>query len=182
MEATETFTKWYAQEHKACGMRVTSKDKELTWLWLAIDKLLRFITFKKMDTFYTGFTTTLGRTVYFPAGWSIENAQVHSCITLRHEACHIKQNLKCGLGSIQLGTVVMGLLYLLFPLPVYFAWFRYKFEREAYRVSYYTAMELGLKPNIEFYIGLLTGPEYFWTWYSRKQVRAWFRRNCRYNA
>ncbi len=182
MDANAKFTEWYAQERKKSGMRVTSKDQTLRGLWKTVDWILRRITFGKQDGFYTRFTTTLGRTVYFPDGWTIDKAQLYDCITLRHEGRHIQQNLAWGAGNIWLGTLLMGIFYLLFPLPIYFAWFRYKLEREAYRVSYYTAIELGLKPNLENYVELLTGPKYFWTWHSKKQVRAWFHKNCRYNT
>jgi len=178
MEAGMSFTKTYAQERKDCGMRVTSKDQELKWLWLTIHWFFMIVTLGKQNRFYDGFVTTLGKTVYFPAGWSIDNAQVCDCLTLSHEAVHIKQNLSCGMGNIILGTIIMSLLYLLAPFPIFVAWFRYKFERDAYRVSFYAAKEFGITPNIEYYVELLTGPKYLWTWYSKKQVRAWFRQNC----
>lgn len=72
----------------------------------------------------------------------------------------------------------MGLLFLLVPLPIGFAWFRYKFEREAYKTSYYSALALGLKPNLDRYVEQLTGPAYFWTWILKKQVKSWFYANC----
>ena len=182
MDVNTRFTEWYAHARKKTGMRVTSKDQELRWLWKTVDLILRLLTFGKQNRFYTNYTTTLFKTVYFPAGWSIDKAQLFDCITLRHENCHIQQNKSWGLGNVWIGTILMGFAYLFLPFPFLFAWFRYKMEREAYRISYYTAIELKLNPNLEHYVNLLTGPEYFWTWYSKKQVRAWFRRNCRYNT
>ncbi len=178
-DAATRFTRWYAQERKECGMRVTSKDKEFKWVWLAIHWFFMLVTFGKQNKFYNGFITTIGRTVYFPEGWTINNARIFDCITLRHEAYHIKVNIKWGFGNATLGTILAGIAYLFLPLPIGFAWFRYKMEREAYRISYYTAIKLGLQPNTESYVELLTGPKYLWAWYSKRQVRAWFRNNCR---
>lgn len=179
MKTQLLFEKWYYEERQAYGMRITSKDKELKWLWKFIHAFLYIVTLGKQDRFYEGFTTTLGKVVYFPAGWTYEKATLLDCVTLRHEGRgHIKQYLKCGLGNAILGTIVMGFLYLFVPLPVCFAWFRYYFEREAYRISYLTKLELGLNPDIKWYVELLSGSSYFWAWISKKQVRAWFEKNC----
>jgi len=174
MEPGEIFTKWYIQERKACGIKIASKNEKLTRLWKLIHVLLRVITFGKNDNFYTGTTTTLGRTVYFPAGWTVDTVRLYDCITLKHEATHIRQNLKFGFGNIWLGTTLMAIAYLLLPLPIFFAWFRYKLERDAYWESYKAAMELGLTPNTDYYVDLLTGPSYFWAWWSKKQIQTWF--------
>lgn len=182
MEAGEIFTKWYMQAHKDCGLKVASKNEKHKWLWLFIDHVLDALTFGKNDDFYTGTTTTLGNTVYFPAGWTVNNVRIYDCIILRHEAIHVKQNLKWGFGNLWLGTVLMAVAYLLFPFPIFFAWFRYRLEREAYWESYKAAIELKLQPNIEHYVDLLTGPSYFWAWFSKRHVLNWFKNKLKLDS
>jgi hypothetical protein len=176
--AQTKFEEYYAEEKRDCGLRVTSKDKELKTLWLIIHWVLYAITLTKQNRFYDGYVTTFGRTVYFPAGWTIEKVTLYQCATLKHEARHVRQFTRWGLGSPKLGIVIMGFFYLFLPLPVGFAWFRFMFEREAYKVSYYAMLELGLKPNLDRYINQLSGPDYFWTWVIKTQVREWFLQNC----
>lgn len=165
--------------HRELGMTVYSKDKKWTKLWVIIDRILRILTFGKMTTFLTGFTTTLGKKVFFPAGWDVKSAGSKDYEILRHEARHVHQFLTLGLGNEYLGILIMGILYLLIPLPIGFAWFRYYFEREAYVESYYASCRSGYQPDIEDYVELLTGPKYLWTWYSKDQVRRYFKRECR---
>jgi len=179
MSPQTKFEQWYATERRKRKIYVTSKDQQWAPLWKAIHWILLVLTFGKQNKFYTHYTTTIGRTIFYPAGWRFENATYKNCVILRHECDHVDWFLKFGLGNEWLGIFVVGLLYLLFPLPVCFAWFRYVFERVAYRTSYYAALELGLKPDIEHYIEQLTGPKYLWTWILKDQVRAWFRKHCR---
>ena len=158
------------------GVTITSKDKSLKWLWKFIHYFLLIITFGKMSNFYTEFTTTIGKNVYFPKGWTPENAGIRGYVVLRHEWKHVWQYIRLGLGSSKLGIVVMGFLYLFIPVPTLFSWFKWKFEREAYLEGIIAWAELGVKRDIEHYVDLLTGPEYFWAWYSKKQVRNWFKK------
>jgi len=178
MGSNRKYLDTYQRLRKNHGVTVTSKDRSLTWLWKFIHWFLYIVTFGKQDQFLNSYTTTLGRTIYYPYGWRIEDTTDESCITLAHEADHIKLNYQCGFGNIYLGTVIMGLLYLLFPLPIGFAWFRYYAERRAYKISYATAKKYGLKTDISWYIQQLTGPSYLWTWVLKKQVREWFEKNC----
>jgi len=156
------------------GVTITSKDKSLKWLWKFIHYFLLVITFGKMSNFYSDFTTTFGKGIYFPDGWTPENAGPRGYIVLRHEGKHVRDYIKYGLGSSKLGIVVMGFLYLFIPIFIGFSWFRLKFEREAYLEGILAWSELGVERDIEPYVGLLTGPEYFWAWHSKKQVRDWF--------
>lgn len=178
-DAHVQFMLWYTNAHRTLGLKVTSKDQTHPTLWRAIDILLKIITFGGNKRFLTHFTTTLGKTVYYPVGWKIENAGRGSAVTLRHERKHILQFLKYGLGNATLGTIIMGFLYLFIPFPVFFAWFRYKFEREAYVESYTTKLTLGLPAKVDSYIEYLTGADYFWAWIFKRQVKAWFLENCK---
>lgn len=146
--------------------------------WKFLDILLRIITFGKMNRFLTHYTTTVGRTLYFPLHWQRSKAGYSDYVTLRHERIHVKQMEKCGFGSMGLGLFIFGLLYFLVFFPVGLAWFRYRFEREAYVESYKAAKKVGLKPNINFYIEAMTGSDYFWAWPFKKSVKKWFYKNC----
>lgn len=70
------------------------------------------------------FWTTFGSTIYYPDG--LDPTKFPE--TIAHEQTHIAQYKKL--------TVPFFLfLYCLIPLPVFFAYFRWKFEREAYLVE-----------------------------------------------
>ena len=178
MKAPQLFEKWRISEHRACKLRVTSKDQELKWLWKAIHWILFVISFGKQKTFYDEYTTTVGNTIYYQAGWRRETATISDCAILAHEGRHVRQFIKWGFGSAKLGILIMGILYLFVPIPVLFAWFRYRFEREAYKVSYYIWWELGGTPNIEYCVKHLTTGQYLWTWVLKKQVQKWFETHC----
>ncbi len=147
-------------------------------VWRFLDVLLKIITFGKMNRFLTHYTTTIGRTIYFPIHWQRSNASKRNYVTLRHERKHVWRARKLGFGNTTLGTIIFGFLYFLIFFPVGLAWFRYTFEREAYLESYKACKEVGIKPNVAFYIDVLTGPDYVWTWPFRKSVRRWFYKNC----
>lgn len=172
------FERWYLAERRRYGIKVTSKDQQWKPLWKIIHWILKILSFGKQDGFYDSFTTTLGKTIFYHAGWRFEEASAKDCVILRHESRHVQQFLKWGFGNEYLGILLMGLFYLFIPLPVCFAWFRYRFEREAYKVSYYATLELGHEPDIEHYIDNLTGPKYLWTWILKGRVRKWFEDNC----
>jgi len=182
MEPGEIFTNWYIQGRKDCKIHIASKNEKLTWLWKLIHKLLVIVTLGKNNRFYTNTTTTLGRTIYYPAGWTVDTVRLYDCIILRHEIIHVRQYLKWGFGNIVLGTFLMAIAYLLLPVPLFFAWFRYKLEREAYWESYRASIELGLEPQVEHYAEVLTNSGYFWAWYSKKQVQGWFEKKKRLSA
>lgn len=175
----ELFITEYMKLRKELGISVYSKDQKWMRLWSFIDWFLRIISFGKMKTFKTSYTTTIGKKIFFPEGWSTKTADEQSYEILRHEAKHVRDFLALGGGNEHLGILVMGFLYLFVPLPIGLAWFRYKFEREAYVESYYAARRAGYIPDTERYVNLLTGPSYLWTWYSKKQVRNYFKKVCK---
>lgn len=178
MSYVTLFHDTFEKAHREYGVKIYSKDRKLTWLWKAIAGFLKFVTFGKMNRFMTDFTTVLGRTIYFPAGWRIEHVGPEDYVTLCHEIKHVKDQYELGMGCFVFGAILFALLYLFIPLPIFFAYFRYKFERDAYRVSWYTSLEVGLKPDLDFYIAQLTGPSYLWTWILKPQVKRWFREHC----
>lgn len=159
--------------------RIIIKTKKCYYkLWRFCDIFLRIVTFNKQKRFLTHFTTVMGRTVYFPIGWDRSKAGKSAYVILRHERKHIKQAEDLGRGNFWLGKALFILLYFLVFFPIGLAWFRYKFEREAYVESFKACKRVGLKPNVNQYIEAMTGPKYVWTWPFKKSVKKWFYKYC----
>lgn len=166
-----------ATKARAKGIKIVSK-RTYRPFWKTLDILLKIITLGKAKEFMTHFTTTVGNIIAFPETWREIDADETSYIILRHELKHVDQFKRVGFDNIWFGFILWSIAYLFLPLPVCFAWFRYKFEREAYRESCRATRELGRSIDLKFYIDALTGPDYFWAWILRDRVRHWFYRNC----
>ena len=150
-------------------MQVYAKDQKWTWLWRVIDALLYALTGGRMNSFYTGYVTTVGNRIFYPAGWNHGAVSREDYIVLCHELRHVQQSEKYG-------TVGMALLYLLFPLPLGLAYFRYRFEREAFVAGYHAATGLGVTPNSKDFVTSMVGYAYLWTWPFKKSIRRWLKR------
>ncbi len=140
----------------------------------AIDLFMKVVTLWRMKAFLTDFITTVGYTVYVPAAiWGSPDPFGMLC-TLRHERVHMRQRSKYGMA-------LFTFLYLFFPLPGGLAYFRMKFEREAYTESLMAAAELGATPEVvlgdswkSVVVGAFIGPSYFWAWPFKKTINAWY--------
>lgn len=135
----------------------------------AIDVFLRIITFNTMQKFMTDYTTTVGYTVYVGRGW-YSRSEKSRVITLRHERVHMRQRKKYGF-------VLFSFLYLLCA-PTLFAYWRAKFEKEAYEESMRASAELygahmlqAIRGNI---VDHFLSADYFWMWPFRKSVEKWY--------
>jgi hypothetical protein len=152
---------------------VTTKDRS-RWFWKILDFIFWVVGgFKKSD--FMRRATTIGPVIAYPEGTVLSHVSMNDYITLTHEAVHVKQCAKLGLGEPWIGTLLFLILYLFVPLPAWRSWFRFKFEREAYLVEYKTTKKFGFTPDIEHYVKVLSGPDYLYTWPEAK-VRAWFKR------
>jgi hypothetical protein len=144
--------------------------KQSSTFMKVLDILLKIITFGQMKQFMTEYVTVIGRTVYVPKDWDVWADSIRYSI-LRHERVHFRQQKRDGLWWF---TVK----YLLLPFPTVFAWYRAKYEREAYIETLRVYFEFGGPDAIEgtrnFWIKQFTGPQYFWTWPWKKQVEKWF--------
>jgi hypothetical protein len=136
----------------------------------AIGFFLNFITFGKMTSFMRSFTTTIGATVYTPALWDSWMLESQAAV-LRHERIHMRQSRKYT-------PVLFKFLYLFAFLPFGLAYFRAKFEMEAYEESLRTYHSYGsditsaaLKASV---VGHFTSAEYCWMWPFRKSVEDWY--------
>jgi hypothetical protein len=165
----------YKRQYK---LQVYAKDKKWVKFWKIADRAYRTISFGRGGSLLKDYTTTIGPWIFFPAGWKSQNVSTEDCVTLQHEAEHIRWFHDFGLGNPWLGVPVIGFLYLFFPLPIGAAWFRYAMEREAYLVSIQAWRHYGVKVSGDYYASKIAGPGYLWAW-PYKKVAAWFRENVR---
>jgi hypothetical protein len=154
------------------GFRIVRKDQSA--LHRAIHVALKLVTFGRMTSYLDSYQTTIGKTVYVTADWDAIDP-LHRYVTLRHEAVHLRQFRRYTLPG-------MALLYILLPLPMGLAWFRARFEQEAYAESIRAAAEVW-GPDYprrtsyrEHVIGQFTGPSYGWMWPFRRQLERWYDR------
>ena len=110
--------------------------------------------------FMDHYWTTIGRTIYMPVG--VEDPYDHPGV-VEHELVHVQQYERWG--------ILFMISYLLLPLPAGLAWFRWRWEREAYMVQIRNAADK--ESEIERVIGSLWSG-YGWPW-PRGRMRAWFR-------
>jgi hypothetical protein len=141
-------------------------------LSVAIDWGLRVITLGAQRHYMTRYHTVIGDTLYVPEGWQAmtDAARV---ILLRHERVHLRQRRRYGM-------VPFALLYLLPILPLGLAWFRARFEWEAYRETLRATAELrGLDAlddpvlRREIVRRFVSG-DYGWMWPFSDTIQRWF--------
>ncbi|MFT3695313.1 MAG: hypothetical protein QM831_19425 [Kofleriaceae bacterium] len=152
------------------GFRIVRKDQSR--LHRLIDRSLKIVTFGRMVDYLDSYQTTIGKTVYVTADWDRRSIETRY-VTLRHEAIHLRQFRKYTLP-------VMAVLYVLLPLPMGLAWFRARFELEAYAESIRAAAEVWGPAHVrgasyrEHLISQFTGPSYGWMWPFRKSLERWY--------
>lgn len=138
----------------------------------AIDVGLRLITLNRMTSYMTRFHTVIGDTLYVPPGWD-DTPPLDKIITLRHERVHLRQRRRYSL-------IGMALIYLLLPLPLFFAYGRARMEWEAYTETVVATLELrgraaakshALRDHI---LGQFTSANYGWMWPFRRQLERWY--------
>ncbi len=141
-------------------------------LSLAIDRVLKLVTFGGQRHYLTRYHTVLGDTLYVPGSWD-SMSDMDRVILLRHERVHLRQRRR-------LGTLRMALAYLFMFAPLGLAWGRARLEWEAYRETLRATAELrgldaarneALKREI---VSRFVGPDYGWMWPFRTQVERWY--------
>lgn len=121
---------------------------------------------KADPSFMTTVWTTIGNTIYYPT--TIGNPEwpgFHPIV--EHELVHVEQFKKW--------TVPFFLfLYIWMPMPFFFAYFRWRFEREAYLVDLKMNddEDVYLKTRVEWIVNSLWS-NYFFTW-PKSWMRKWF--------
>lgn len=141
-----------ADELEAAGVRVRHKRDSL---------VCRVLSWFLGYWFWTRAWTTLGpRTIWAPPHVDLSRLDVYETI-IRHELVHIRQARRWPL--------VWQLSYVLLPLPVGLAWFRWRWEREAYLVQL-RARTMSIDEVVD-----ALWRHYGWCW-PRAWMRRWFAR------
>jgi hypothetical protein len=145
--------------------------KEDSLLMKVINIFLMIITFGQMKVFMTKFITVIGNKVYVTESWDDRDERL-KCATLRHERVHMRQSKKYG-------KFLFSILYLFLPFPIGIAWFRTKFEKEAYEESFRALNEyFGKEAFSDRYkkhiVGQFTTSHYFWMWPFRDSLEKWY--------
>ncbi len=121
-----------------------------------------FINRHFMDRFWTVIGS---KTIYYPTNIEVvdvdNNLSIYAPI-LEHELIHIQQKEKWG--------ILWQISYIFLPLPILFAWFRWRWEREAYLININK-----YNWNIEFIADTLWS-NYGWTW-PKSWMTKWFKEN-----
>jgi hypothetical protein len=130
------------------------------------------VTLGGMRTYLGSYQTTIGMTVYVTSDWDGRDAD-QRYVTMRHERVHLRQFRRYGL-------IGMALLYVLMPLPMGLAYFRARFEMEAYEETIRAAAALhGIEHvrSAEFrdhIVRQFVSASYGWMWPFRRRVEAWY--------
>jgi hypothetical protein len=154
------------------GFRLVAKRESA--LSLALDRVLKVLTFGAQSQFLTHYHTVLGYRLYTPDTWAT-TPELERVIVLRHERVHLRQRRRYGF-------LLMAFLYLIPFLPLGLAYGRARLEWEAYRETLRATAELlGLdrarSPELRARIvERFTGGAYGWMWPFRSQVERWYDR------
>lgn len=148
------------------------KTKSSSFFMKVVAFLLLIVTFGSQKKFMTTYVTTIGKTVYVPDDWNTWE-DPRKIIIIRHERVHMRQ-------ARRLTFPVFALLYILLPLPLGLAWFRARFEWEAYTESIRAARDVygdfvlsdaNYRASI---VGQFTTGAYGWMWPFKKTVERWY--------
>ena len=131
--------------------------------------LMRALSVLMVSTFMDSFVTTIGNTVYLPNYWDEYDAATQ-CGLLRHERVHMRQ-------ARRLTFPLFAFLYLLVFLPVGLAYFRARFEMEAYTESLAADKDYGDDFSSDekkaWLLNQFTSGNYGWMWPFPKTVEGW---------
>ena len=153
------------------------------WFWKALHWIVFAVTLGQNRRFLTDYYTTIGPWIGVPEGWESRAIEGRIAV-LEHERIHVEQCKRFGLGNVYLGFPLFTLLYLL-CLPAGLAYFRWRFEREAYahgiNVKLYIANPAvrarWREQLINSAVKQLTTGLYAWTWPFPGSVRRYFERH-----
>jgi hypothetical protein len=162
------------------------------WFWSTLHWALVILSFGQQRNFLIGYATTIGPWIALPESWflALRRGTPPGWLrrTVEHELVHYRQFKAAGLGHPVVGIVPLGLVYLLLPLPLGFAWCRWRLELPAYvRQIQQLLAELHVdseitpeqvtaarRSAIDWAVRELTGPKYLWTMPFKKHVRGVF--------
>lgn len=102
-------------------------DKRSSNFMKFINIILKILSFGMNKSFMEAYTTTIRYKLYTPEDWETYS-DITRAVVLRHELVHMRQSKK-------LTFPIFTFLYIFFPLPMFVAYSRAKFEMEAYKES-----------------------------------------------
>jgi len=146
------------------SVKLMTKDG---WIWKAIAWCLFIITFGvfKRKRFLEHFATTLGPIQAYPRNWPYLTEGI-----IVHESRHTRQARWFGFGLHPwIGLPIMALAYLLIPLPLGFAYLRYKLELDADRATWKFWIAQGRTPDeirkrATRFAQIVASSAYGWAW------------------
>ncbi|HLU66626.1 MAG TPA: hypothetical protein VKZ63_10140 [Kofleriaceae bacterium] len=154
------------------GFRIIRKPESR--LQRAIHRFLCLASFGQMRDYLDGYHTTIGTRIYVTGDWE-RMSRDRRYLVLRHERIHMRQFRR-------FTPVGMALLYLLVPLPIGLAYFRARFEMEAYAESIRAAAEVFGPGHVRDpayrarTIRQFTGPAYGFMWPFPRALERWYDR------
>lgn len=141
-------------------------------LSLLIDRALRLVTLGAQCRYLTHYHTVIGDTLYVCGAWQHMSDEAR-VILLRHERVHLRQRRRYG-------SVPFAALYLLPIFPLGLAYFRARFEWEAYRETLRATAELrgldalhdaALRREI---VRRFVSGDYGWMWPFPRVIERWY--------
>lgn len=136
----------------------------------ALGAALRVITLGGMRTYVSAYHTVMLGTLWVSEGWD-QMGDLERYVLLRHERIHLVQ-------ARRWGVVPMGVAYLLFPLPLGFAYARARIEWEAYEETLRALVEVrGLdaaRAQKDWLRARFVGPDYGWMFPFAARFDRWF--------
>lgn len=157
--------------------KVRVEFKQDSCFWKTLNVLLMVVTFGRFRTFSTHYATAIGTRIGVPEDW-VHKSSSQKYEILLHELQHIQQYRTAGFGSLWLGTVFVGIGYLLLPLPIGLAWCRAACEKAAYRESIRAIVQCHGRSTAEIYKDVIvqqfTGVNYLYMWPFKQHMERWF--------
>ena len=132
------------------------------------------VTLGQMRTYLSSYQTTLGYRIYVTPNWE-RRSKEDRYMVLCHERVHMRQFRRFTWPG-------MTLLYLFLPVPMGLAYFRARFEMEAYAESIRAAAEIYGKAHVqepefrEHILQQFTSASYGWMWPFPGFMARWYQR------
>ena len=131
----------------------------------------------KLDSVFMNYYATAGKkgVVYIPRKWWEKASDEEKIILLRHEIVHHKQ-------MKHYSWPLFFFLYSCIPFPIGFAYFRAKFEKEAYvetlraRYEYWGADSINSSETMDWITKQFVSGAYGWMWPFKKSVERWYKK------
>jgi len=154
----------------ALQAEVTTEFPNFSIVQKNTSKLMKFIAVFLTAMFMTDFVTTINDTMYVPSIWETWSEQ-ERCVILRHERIHMRQ-------ARRLTFPLFGFLYLCVFFPIGLAYFRAKFEMEAYAESLAAMKDYGAtyadSGTRDWLLSMFTSNAYGWMWPFPSSINVWF--------